>query len=545
MNETSNGYCALILHTHLPYVHHPDYEHFLEEEWLFEALAETYLPLLARFIELRDASIPFRISMSLTPPLLFMWKTASLRSKFATYLKNRESLARQVEKDPERFFHSEESDADSQIRKRCIEHYVERYRRLQALWKSIDGDLLSSFRQLQDDGNLEILASAATHGFLPLFQRKEAIAAQIRLGVELTEKCFGRRPRGFWLPECAWHEKLGAPLRAAGIEWLVLDHHGIVGADPRPKHDHYRPAEIAEGLFAFGRDPRCSEQVWSSKVGYPGDPAYRELYRDIGYDADYRAIRPYLNPDGIRRNVGLKFQRITADVELHEKKNYDPEAAEIRTRAHAANFLDSRRDQIADLRRTLDTRPVLTAPYDTELFGHWWYEGPSFLEQLFRQHQLRGDAAGFEFATPSEILDHRGPRSRVFAHPSTWGRNGYSEVWANEKNAWMWPHLFEMQKRMCQRAEEFSQRNPTWMERRFLNQMVRELLLAESSDWPFIVTMETSAHYAERRFRDHVHRFFALEDAFDGALFSEAELHSVELHDAVFPDLDFRIYAGA
>ena len=525
------GHCCIVLHTHLPYVHHPEYDDFLEEDWLFEAMCETYLPLSFVLRRMADRGSRSRIAMSWTPPLLHMLRTPGLMEKFERYLRKREKLAA---------LEVRRRSKDDEFRE-AAEHYLRRFGQIRETWEAIDGDLVGEFARHQEDGRVEVLACSATHGFLPLFIEDAAVRAQVRLGMDLAEQCFGRRPRGFWLPECAWRPGMGKALTDAGVEWVVLDTHGATTARPHPESDNYRPVEIAEGLFAFARDAECSQQVWSSEVGYPGDPEYRELYRDLGYDADYAFIRPFLKSDGVRRNLGLKYHRVTGKVELHEKQPWSPEAARDRAATHAGNFLFNRSEQIKHHADRLGQEVVITAPFDTELFGHWWYEGPWFLEELLRQADEVGDDLPFELVTPSQVLDAGGHRPRVEAPSCTWGRDGSYEVWLNDKNQWFWPYLHEMQTRMVSWASKRDGLDAEGL--RLLRQMGRELLLAESSDWQFIITMETSAWYAEKRFRDHVHRFFAIEDALETRDYEEEDLARVERQDAVFPNLDPGVWA--
>ena len=366
---------CIVLHTHLPYVHHPDFEDFLEEDWLFEAMMETYLPLLFVMQDLRRDDIPFKLSFSVTPPLIHMLRTDGLMRKFRSYLDKRLDLTALELK----------RQATDTLRSKSAQHYNDRLAQMREFFEEQQGDLLAAFRELQDAGYLDLLASSATHAFLPLLADEGTVRTQVELGVALHKEVFGVKPRGFWLPECAYRPGLDKILHEAGIDYTILDGHGLTGAQPTPTAETFQPIRLPSGLAAFGRDSECSRQVWSSVVGYPGDPAYRELYRDIGFDADYRYIRPFLKPDGVRRNVGLKYHCITGDVPLHEKELYDPEEARQRAAVHAGNFLFNRSEQVKHQVETMAQELVILAPFDTELFGHWWYEGPWFLEALFRQ----------------------------------------------------------------------------------------------------------------------------------------------------------------
>lgn len=523
------GRVCLVLHGHLPYVHHPAHADFLEEDWYFEACVETYLPLLFILEDLAQDRVPVALTVGLTPPLLEMFRSPALHAKLARHLDRRVELAeselKRLKRDPEHL--------------PTARHYLGRFRQMRDFFAAERGDLAGAFRRHQRAGRLEILASTATHAVLPLVATEEARRFQIKVGVALYREVFGRQPRGFWMPECAYAPGVDALLSAEGIEYAVFETHGVRNAGPTSPFGVYRPLTLPSGLKALGRDQRSGKQVWSSVVGYPGDPAYRELYRDLGFDAPYDYVKPWLHDDGLRRNVGFKYHRITGKVELHEKLPYDPAAAKARAQEHARHFIQSRVDDVARLRAKFGgTAPIVCAPYDLELFGHWWHEGPWFLEALFREAEKRRDL-GFAFSTPSQALADGGPMPGAYAHLSTWGKNGFLEVWCAEENAWILRHQHELERRLLARVREV--RVPSPRAARVLDQMARELLLAQSSDWAFIIAMKTSAHYAEMRAKDHVDRFLRLEKFLDGAADDPAEyLDEVEAEDAIFPGLSFR-----
>jgi 1,4-alpha-glucan branching enzyme len=525
----SRGDLALVLHTHLPFVRHPEHPEFLEERWLFEAVTETYLPLLERFQRLANDGIPFRITMSFTPTLLAMLSDGLLQSR---YLRHLDRLIELSEREIDRtrwmppfhrlalFYHHRFTTA------RRL--YVETHRR----------DLIRAFRELGDRGVLEPIASCATHGYLPLMDLSpEAVRAQIRVGVQAFEHAFGRRPAGFWLPECGYQPGHDAFLRELGIRYFLTDAHGILFGSPRPKYGVYAPALCPSGVAAFGRDLESSKSVWSAEEGYPGDFEYREFYRDIGFDLDYDYVRPYLNGDGSRLNTGIKYHRITGKTD--DKQPYDPDRALERAAVHADNFLFNREQQIAYLRSVMDREPIIVSPYDAELFGHWWFEGPDWLEFLIRRAHAGHD--GLRLAAPSDYLE-RHPRNQVLQPSmSSWGYGGYSDVWLNGSNDWIYRHLHQMSKRMTQAANEHPSADPA--RARILTQMARELLLAQSSDWAFILKTQTHTAYAYRRLHDHFSRFSRLHDALRGGRVDEAWLSGVEGADNLFPFLDYRVYA--
>jgi 1,4-alpha-glucan branching enzyme len=521
------GKVCIVLHGHLPYVHHPAYDDFLEEDWLFEAIVNCYLPILFVFDDLARDRVPFRLAIDLSPPLVEMLKSPSLRAKTERYLARRLDLA---QSEIRRLRHSPAELA-------AARHYYRRFMQMSDFHGSQRGDLVEGFKRHQDQGRIEILASAATHAVLPAVVTPEARRFQVRIGVAHYREVFGRAPTGFWLPECAYTPGLDHVLRDAGVSHVILESHGLLAASPRPWSGVHRPIMLPGGIAAFGRDRESGEQVWSSATGYPGDPDYRELYRDLGFDAPYDYIHPFLHQDGIRRNVGIKYHRVTGKVELHEKLPYDPVAAKARTVVHARHFIESRAAQVHTLVRSGTALPCIVAPYDCELFCHWWYEGPWFLEALFRE--AAGRELPFSFATPSQALDDGGPAPEAHASLSTWGRNGFLDMWVNQDTAWVLRHQHELERRMIEHARKPPPRGRPAA--RILDQMARELLLAQSSDWAFIITQKTSAHYAEMRLRDHVDRFFRLEALLAGARDEDPDfLETVETDDAIFPGLDHR-----
>ncbi|HHT9114797.1 MAG TPA: glycoside hydrolase family 57 protein, partial [Candidatus Wunengus sp. YC65] len=312
------GYLSLILHAHLPFVRHPEYREFLEEDWLFEAITETYIPLIDVFDKLIDEGINFRITMSLTPPLISMLTDELLQSRYIRYIEKRIQLS---EKEIERTKHQPEFNRLAQMYYKHFTNarhvYAEKYHR----------NIINAFKKFQDMGKLEVITCGATHGYLPLMNNNvNAMRAQINVAVQHYEKHFGRKPRGIWLPECAYEPGIDQLLKDAGIRFFITETHGILFASPRPKYGNYAPIYCPAGVAAFGRDMESSRQVWSSKEGYPGDFFYRDFYRDVGFDLDYDYIRPYLHGDGKRTNVGIKYYRITGKTD--HKEPYSPERAQ-------------------------------------------------------------------------------------------------------------------------------------------------------------------------------------------------------------------------
>ncbi len=524
------GYLALVLHAHLPFVRHPEFPDFLEEDWFFEAITETYIPLLKTYQHLVADGIPFRITMSLSPTLISMFKDSLLQQR---YLNKIEKLIELAEKEVQRTKWLPEFAETAHMYlehfRFCHYFFAEKYR----------CDLTLAFKEMMDSGCLELITCGATHGYLPLMLNQTAMQAQISIAVQLHKRVFGRAPRGIWLPECGYTPGVDQFLRSEGIRFFFTDAHGILHASPRPKYGVFAPIYCPSGVAAFGRDLESSKQVWSANEGYPGDPDYREFYRDIGYDLDYEYIRPYLPSSGIRVNTGIKYYRITGRTA--HKEPYNIWAAREKAAIHAGNFMFNREKQIEYLASVLDRPPIVVSPYDAELFGHWWFEGPLWLDYLIRK--ITYDQKTVKLITPGDYLEMF-PRNQVSTPSmSSWGYKGYNEVWLEGSNDWIYPHLHKAAERMVELAYAFP--NADGDLRRALNQAARELLLLQSSDWAFIMKTGTMVEYAVRRTKVHIHRFNQLYDQIKYNRIDPNYLSELEKKDNIFPDLDYAIYNPA
>ncbi|MEK7776026.1 MAG: DUF1957 domain-containing protein, partial [Planctomycetota bacterium] len=457
------GYLSFILHAHLPYVRHPEYHAFLEEDWLFEAITETYIPLIEVFEKLVEDNVDFRLTMSLTPPLVSMLADEVLQTRYLQYLDKRIHLAGL---EVERTKHQPEFLRLAQMYLKYFKNarfvFAEKYRR----------NIVTAFKNFQDMGKLEIITCGATHGYLPLMNGNvNAMRAQIKVAVDHYEKHFGRKPRGIWLPECGYEPGIDQILKEACIRFFITETHGILYASPRPKYGIFAPVYCPSGVAAFGRDLESSKQVWSSKEGYPGDFSYRDFYRDVGFDLDYDYVKPYLHGDGKRGNLGIKYYRITGKT--NHKEPYQPAVALDRAAEHAGNFMFNREKQIEHLASIMDRKPLVVAPYDAELFGHWWSEGPSWINFLFRK--IAFDQKTISLITPMEYLE-RYPVNQVSTPSySSWGYKGYNEYWLNESNDWIYRHLHKAAERMVELAKTYQQTNENITLKRGLNQAAREL----------------------------------------------------------------------
>jgi 1,4-alpha-glucan branching enzyme len=386
------------------------------------------------------------------------------------------------------------------------------------------------------------MTCAGTHGFLPLLNSEPStVRAQVLAAAHEHARIFGSKPAGMWVPECAFYPGLDEVLAEAGVRYFVVDSHAIDHADPKPLFGVSAPVYCPSGVAAFGRHPTTSKLVWSNKVGYPADYNYREYYRDIGFELDQHYLEPFQYAKGIRTSVGIKYHRITGPG--HDKHLYNPDWARETAERHARDFVDRSRDHAVRASSRMPYPCVITSPYDAELFGHWWFEGPQWIYYVLRELAHGGPLVA---GTPGTYLATYPIHQKAMPAPSSWGRNGYNEHWVNPKTDWMWRPLHEAAARMTRAVQSHapaSRNGSESLEDRLLRQAGRELMLAQSSDWPFIITNGTTEEYARRRFHDHINRFHELLNELDSREIDARQLEALEYMDAIFPELDYRLFA--
>lgn len=497
---------VLALHSHLPYVlNHGRWPH--GSDWIAEGTLDTYLPLLEVFRALSADGVPAPVTIGVTPVLANQLASPVFQAEMEDYFVQRLAACAEAPA-------SLDSTGDGQL-KPVADFWKERITRLRTLWRTIDGDVVGALRQLEDAGRIEIMGSAATHGFLPLLGRDESIQLQLAVGFREHERLFGRAPRGCWLPECAyrprgpWDPWPGSPRAAvrrgtdefvadAGFGWVFVDAHLVMGGtpigistggeihssarqEPLLGRSPYRGYGVLSGgstrLSTLVRDPRVTRQVWSRQEGYPGDGDYLEFHK-------------------LRWPGGLRLWRVTGSgIDLGGKQPYDPARAAAQAAIHARHFAGLLAEVAAEL--PAKEHPVLAAPFDTELFGHWWFEGPDFLSAMYRS--LAG-AGTISATTASAHLDRHPPRTAVRLPEGTWGANGDYSMWLGPRTAWTWQRLWPLEETfwsIAARTIDMPARHAV------LAQAARTLLLAQSSDWQFIMSTGVVADYGERRFKEH------------------------------------------
>jgi len=552
------GYFTFVLHSHLPYVRKAGrWPH--GEEMIHEALAETYVPLLNALYDLKRDGVNPRLTVGLTPILLEQMADREVLEHFEAYLQEEIEVA---QADVQRF--EREGSADLQ---RLAEFYRDWYRGILDSFEQRYGrNVVGAFRQLQDDGNVDVLTSAATHGYLPLLERDSTIYGQLKVGLESSRRHLNRLPHGIWLPECgyrpAYYRDGGHPYRKPGIEefladlnllFFFTDTHVVEGgkmvgkvvgdvvgpygglpkrqlvvkpeegAEPTERTT-FRPYYVQSTRVAvYGRDARTGLQVWSARHGYPGDHVYREFHRK--------------DPAS-----GLQYWRVTgADVDLSAKQLYNPDYAQRRAFEHADHFVGLVSDLVARYHASHGEPGVVVSAYDTELYGHWWFEGVLWLREVLRRLAQHPDVG---LTTANDYLAMCPPDEVLTLPESSWGAGGTHWTWRNPDTEWMWPLIHAAELRMEQLVARYP--NAEGRLRDVLNQAARELLLLTSSDWPFLISTGQAREYASGRFQQHLARFNHLAMLADGGrLTGEAErfLAIVAELDNPFPAIDYRVFA--
>jgi 1,4-alpha-glucan branching enzyme len=486
---------VLALHSHLPYVlNHGRWPH--GSDWLCEAAIDTYLPLLEHLRALQQEKTPAPVTIGFTPVLANQLTSDDFRKEFATFLTQRETACREAPA-------SLAKTGDTALLP-LVDYWKARFSRLRRLFDEVDGDLIAAFRDLQDAGRLEIIGSAATHGYLPLLARAESVKLQLAIGQSEHKRLFGQAPAGCWLPECAYRPGLERELADAGFRFFFVDAHlahagtplGVdydipLGAErfdaerhgtahpfaAKTEHTPYRAYRVSrKKISALVRDPQSSRQVWSRDLGYPGDPAYLEFHK-------------------IRWPGGLKFWRVSGpNVDLGAKTAYDPGVALGRATEHARHFTELLQGISG---RATRGEGLVTAPFDTELFGHWWHEGVDFIADMYRALKRQKHVKP---VTASKHLSAHPPRVAIQLAEGSWGENGDHTMWRNELTNWTWPRLAHLEGSFWKVAPKALRKAEL---RPVLAQAARELVLAQSSDWQFMISTGAVPDYAEKRFNLH------------------------------------------
>ncbi len=526
------GYFTFVLHTHLPYVlNHGQWP--FGEEWLYEAMSGSYLPLLMELERLKNGGVKFQLVIGVTPILVEQLSDPAVKEGFERYITRKLKAI-------------EDDLMSGKYDERAVSYMLNYLKKVHDYWKAMGGDIIGKLRELQDEGYVEVITSAATHGYLPLLGRDEAIRAQIANGVATYEKYLGRRPRGIWLPECAYRpagewklpggrtvkrEGLEKFLEEFGLEFFFVEsnlidmgpvnvgYHETIPADVQK--DTLRPYWVKGSKVAvFGRNRETGFQVWSAHYGYPGDYWYREFHRKA-------------------ENSGGQYWRITGkDVDLGDKEFYDPDRAMERVEEHARHFVGL----VEGLLRGHD-QGIVVSPYDTELFGHWWFEGVKWLCRVLELMAGRGIVT----TTISRFLnEYKGERLEIELPEGSWGKNSDHSTWWNPETEDLWIEVYSAEDRMVASASKYYGTDRT--ADRTIEQMARELLLLESSDWEFLVTTGQAKGYGKVRAMEHARAFHELAneltDYMKGKSSEVPSLDELEMTDRPFKNVVVAYYVS-
>lgn len=560
MSERIGSVC-IVLHGHLPYVlNHGSYPH--GEAWLYEAAAETYLPLLDMIGAVALMRARPAITMGLTPILLEQLIADRFKEGFVAYLQERVERAHRDRKE----FESRNELHFAYLARRWGEWYREKLEHFERVGRDIPSEFAQRFRE----GHIQILTSNATHAYMPLLLNDEMLRAQMACGVAASQRVLGVPTRGMWLPECAyrpsWEHWLPSVLYDnarsrpgieqfigdAGVTHFFVDSHMAERYDPLGTLDHgqfrgisdvqlhwdrrrgwrspLEPVGVASWgeqprVFALARHPRVSEQVWSGKIGYPGSGEYLEFHRKYG-------------------ERGLRYHKVTSNTTpLSDKHPYYPDDVASKVYQHAQHFVNVIREVLWQHRSDTGRQGVVVAPFDAELFGHWWFEGPQFLRDVVLT--LNADPS-VRLMTAEEALYHAAPDKVARLPEGSWGENANHSVWINDRNRWMWEIEYRAEGTFLRLLHSVP-----WQQeekhRPLLQRLARELLLLQGSDWPFVVHTQGATDYGIQRFSLHATRFDRLaimvEDVHAGRELTplqRLQLQEIDAHDVVFRDIDLR-----
>lgn len=525
-----------MLHAHIPFCRKSGVWP-AGEEWLFEAMHETYIPLLSVFRKFQRDHLKPRIMVGIVPILAEQLADRYMNDRFCAYM---EDKILRAEQDIARFTNLNDP------RKNIAIYYRDLFHQTYYSYKSdFFRNILGSFKWFQEEGVIDLLTSGATHGFLPLLENESAIFSQIHLGITTYEKHFGRKPRGFWLPECAYRPER-AKIKGKGnmrpldewladekIQYFFVENVGIERAQfvDNPHHEQnpttYRGYKLESGVCVFGRNTPTGKQVWSPDGGYPGDPYYREFH--------------------IKDNEsGLQYLRITRS---DPKQIYDPQKAVERANLHADHFIGLITEHLQKMEKFIpECPPIIMAPFDCELYGHWWHEGPTWIDAVYRRIKQQS------FVQPLVLEEYIHQYSDTFAtirmQSSTWGENSDFTVWNSPEHNWLWPYI----NAACYDVEAvLSKINPNTTllpsrHQRILRQLCRELLLLEGSDWPFLLFTKQAKEYANQRFHSHHQRFnkllWAAKNLDDSIRINDQDLAEMEAIDNPWADLDPSLFVS-
>ncbi len=551
------GSFVFMLHSHLPYYRMAGMWPFGEEN-LYECMSETYVPLLNAISELyEEEGIKAKLTVGITPILAEQLNDEHLKEGFVKYL---DSRIKSVSEDLDRY--PDPNVPHSQHLKYLAKYYFDWFNHIRdSFVNKYNKDLIGAFKKYQDLGCIEITTSGATHGFSPLLATDTNLNAQFKVGSDTTKRLFGKKAKGCWLPECAyrqgyefvgkdgqkkWRPAIEVTLQNNDIEYFFTESHVIEGGNsvgerrvvgiygnieyiPLPQreatgYDTYSAYWLPDAQVAvMGRNDRAGFQVWSAADGYPGDGCYREFHKKDD-------------------KSGMNYWRITSPkTDLGDKMLYDPVLAMNQVNSNSDHYTTLIYHLMNDYKKSHNGKEGLVmVSFDTELYGHWWFEGVEFIKQVIRK--MNNFIPEIERCTAGEYLEKHPPVDTIQIPESSWGQGGHFYVWLNHLTEWMWPIINGCEKRIIDIVSKYEKIPEDKLLHRALNQLARENLLLQSSDWPFLITTWQAKDYATDRFREHVDRFEFIADMIESGNINDEELKKIEAIDNCFSVIDYRVY---
>jgi len=518
---------SLVLEAHLPFVREFHKEDDLsqagEEGRLFEYITETLLPLLEVLDRLENDHVPFRLALAISPILCHMLNDEHLQKKYLFYIDKQIDFGRQE---------LERTSGTGELNKLAQTYYNLIVDRRIAYTERYEKNILKAFDFHRRKGKLEILAGCATNAFLPFISHNcESLQAQMEIPISVYRRHFGSNTQGFWLPALGWTSALEPYLRAYNFSYTILDSHGLLFGKPLPKKGCFYPVKTPNGTFILARDFYAVREI--EKITC--DELYRNNDRDVGYELPPEMVSPFLSAEGERHRTGYKYWRSGGE----QNTVYNPQEAADRAAEHAREFLENTIARLEEASKHMEDPPLSLYAHNADNFGRFWYEGPQFIETLFR---MACGYRGFQFICPSEYIFKQNLSSFQIVTPefSSSGVNGYAETWLDASNDWIYRHLARSMERMTELAERFP--DDTGLKERALNQAAREILLAQSSDWPAHLYRQDSTEYARSQAENALRNFTTIYEALGSNYISTEWLTTLERRHNIFPNINYRVF---
>jgi 1,4-alpha-glucan branching enzyme len=510
VTEQPVGTFCLVLHTHLPWVaHHGAWP--VGEEWLHQAWSSSYLPVLEVLDRLAAEGRRDLLTLGVTPVVHAQLDDAYCRDEFHTWLGFWQARAEGLA-----------SHREPHLRDLGSREFVASQRALAAVEGAWSGGLSPVLRPLLDAGAVELLGGPATHPFQPLMD-DAWVRFALTTGLDDAVLRVGQRPQGIWAPECGYRPGIEEQYAALGVRRFLVDGPTLQGAGGSTAE------AVTVGrsdVVAFARDLEVTYRVWSPRKGYPGGRWYRDFHT-FDHASGFRPVRV-----------------TSTTTPSHEKAPYDPERAALAVQADAADFVEVVRRRLLDHAAARDGRPgLVVAAYDTELFGHWWHEGPQWLEAVLRLLP----EAGVRVSTLAGAVEAGHVGGALELGAGSWGSGKDWRVWDGEAVADLVDDNAALRLRVSKVLDEVGTADRRGSARDLVrDQLARTALLALASDWAFMVTKDSAAGYARDRHARHhaeAHRLADLIERDDraGAQAFAAALRTV---DGPFRHLDARLLGG-